>query len=79
MQLVLVIHDQQLVDAGMLGEKFVGPGDGVAAEFLLLDGVNLRAGGHRLGDFALGVTLLDDVAGEQADQFALVVHHRETC
>ena len=36
-QLVLVVHHQQLVDAGMLGEKLVGAGDGIAAQFLLID------------------------------------------
>ena len=78
-QLVLVIHHQQLVDAGVFGEKLVGAGDGILAQFLLADGVDLGARRQRLGDLAFGVARLDDVAGEQADQFALVIHHRETC
>ena len=34
-QMVLVVHHEQFVDAEMLGEKFVGAGDGVLAQFLL--------------------------------------------
>ena len=36
-QAVLVVHHQQLVDAGMVGEELVGLGDGVAPQFLLLE------------------------------------------
>ena len=73
-QIVLVIHDEQFVNAKMFVEKFVGARDGVLAEFLLGDGVNLGAGREGVGDFALGVARLDDVAGKQADEFALVIH-----
>ena len=45
----------------------------------LRDGVNLRARRERLGDLAFGVARLDDVAGKQADEFALFIHDRETC
>ena len=69
-QMVLVVHHQQLVDAGVLGEKLVGARDGILAEFLLVDRVDLGARRQRLGDLAFGVTRLDDVAGQQADQFA---------
>ena len=43
----------------------------------LRDGVDLRARREGLGDLAFGVTRLDDVAGKQADQFALFIHDRE--
>jgi hypothetical protein len=76
-QMVLVVHHEQLVDAEMFGEKFVGAGDGVLAQFLFGDGVDLRARRERLGNFAFGVTRLDDVAGKQADQFALFIHDRK--
>ena len=78
-QIVLVVHDEQFVDAEVLGEKFVGARDRVLAEFLLLDGVDLRARRQRLGNFLFGVTRLDDVAGQQADELAFFVHDRETC
>ena len=52
-QMILVIHDEQFVDARMFGEKFVGAGDGVLAEFLFVDRLNLRAGRKRFGDFRL--------------------------
>ena len=52
-QMVLVVHHQQLVDAEMFGEKFVRAGDGVLAQFLLADGMDLRARRERLGDFAV--------------------------
>jgi hypothetical protein len=77
-QFVLVVHDEQLVDAEMLGEKFVGARNGVLAEFLLVDGVDLRARRERLGNF-FGVTRLDDVAGQQPDEFAFFIHDREKC
>ena len=35
-QVVLVVHDEQLVDAGMFGEKFVGAGDRVLPSSFLL-------------------------------------------
>ena len=34
-QMVLVVHHEQFVDAEVFGEKFVGAGDGVLAQFLL--------------------------------------------
>jgi len=58
----------------MFVEKFVGARDGVLAEFPLGDGVNLGAGREGVSNFALGVARLDDVAGKQADEFALVIH-----
>jgi hypothetical protein len=75
--MIVLIHDEKFVDAGAFGEKFVSARDGVFAEFLLADGLNLGARRHRFGDFALGVTRLHDVTGEQADEFAFVVHDRE--
>ena len=48
-QPVLVIHDQQLVDAGMLGEKFVRARNRISAQLLFVDGLDLGARGQRLG------------------------------
>ena len=48
-QMVVVVHHEQLVDAGMLGEKFVGARDGILAQFLLVDGLDLGARRHGLG------------------------------
>ena len=76
-QMVLLVHDEQLVYARMVGEEFVRPGDGIAAEFLLINGMDLGARGEGVGDFAFGVAWFDDVAGQQADQFAPAVHYRE--
>ena len=70
-QPVLVVHHQQLVDAGVVGEELVGLGDGVAAQFLLVERVDLAARRQRLGNLAFGVALLDDMAREQAHQLAL--------
>jgi len=61
-QVVLVIHNEQFVNAKMFVEKFVGARDGVLAEFLLGDGLNLGAGREGVGNFAFGVARLDDVA-----------------
>ena len=76
-QNVMVIQHQQLVDAEVFGEKFVGARDGVLAQFLAGDGADLRAGREGLGNFLGGVARLHHMAGEQAEQLALVIHHRE--
>ena len=76
-QSVLVVDHQHFVDADVFGEELVGRGDGVAAEFLLVDGMDLARGVSASATLALGVALLDDVAGQQADQLALAVHHGE--
>ena len=65
------------MDAQVLGEKFVGPGDGVLAQILLADGMDLRARGEGVGDLAFGVARLDHVAGKQADEPALAIHDRK--
>ena len=76
-QMVLVVHHQQFVNADVFGEKFVGAGDRILAQFLLRDGVDLGAGRQGLGDLLFGVTRFDDVAGEQADEFAFFIHDRK--
>ena len=76
-QFVLVVHHEQLVDAEMLGEKLVGARNRVLAQFLLHDGVDLRARRERLRNLQLRVTRLDDVAGQQPDQLSYFVNHRE--
>ena len=78
-QMIVLVHDEELVDAGAFREKFVGAGDGIFAEFLLGDGLHLSARRHGVGNFALGVTRLDDMAGEQADEFTFVIHDGGTC
>jgi hypothetical protein len=62
-QIVLVVHDDQFMDAKMFGEKFVGARDRVLAEFLLIDGVDLRARRQRLGNFLFRVARFHDMAG----------------
>ena len=74
-QMVVVVHHEQLVDAEMLGEKFVGARNRILAQLLLGDGVNLLARRQRLNDFLRGIARLDDMAGKQADQLALFIHH----
>ena len=61
-QAVFFVHYQQFVDAGVVGEKFVGPRDGVGGQFRLFDGVNLIARRERLGHFALGIARLHHMA-----------------
>ena len=73
-QMILVVHDDQFVDAEMLGEKFVGARDGILAEFFLVDGMNLPARRERLGNFLFRVARFHDVAGQQADQFSFFVN-----
>ena len=75
--MVLVVHHEQFVDAEMFGEEFVGPGDGVLAQFLLGDGVDLRARCEGFGDLAFGVARLDHVAGKQTGKFPLFIHDRK--
>ena len=75
--MVPVVHHQQLVDAGMVGEELVGLGDGIPAKLLLAEGVNLAPRRQQLRDAPPGVALLHDAAGQQAGQFTLPVHHRE--
>ncbi len=76
-QMVVVVHHQQFVDADVLGEKFVGAGNRVPAQILLRDGVDLRARREGLGNFFARVTRFDDVAGKQPDQFSLSIHDWE--
>ena len=73
-QFVPVVHDQQLVDAKMLGEKFVGACNRILAQFLLQDGVDLRPRRQRRRNLHFCVTRLDDVAGQQTDELALPIH-----
>ena len=40
-QMIVVVHHEQLVDAGAFGEKFVGARDGVFAEFLFVVGLRM--------------------------------------
>src|ERR1051326_117322 len=61
---LLVIDDQQLVNARMIREEFVRLGDRITPQFFLLDGMHLVARSQGLGDFAFSVALLDHVAGQ---------------
>ena len=51
---------------------------GSLAQLLLADGVDLGARREGVGHLSFGVARLDHVAGEQADQFALVIHNRKS-
>jgi len=76
-EVVLVVDDEHLVDADVLGEEGVGGLDGVGLELALVDGEQLGAGRHALGDAAGLVTFADGGAGEEADEFAGGVEDRE--
>jgi len=76
-QPVLIVHHQQLMNPRMFGEEPVGFGNRVAAQFLLVDGVDLLTRCKRLGNLPLGIPVLDHVARQQTHQFALTVHHRK--
>ena len=41
MEIVIFVHHQQFVNAEVLGEKFIGAGNRIFAEFFFGDGVNL--------------------------------------
>ncbi len=73
-QIILFIHDEQLVDAEMLGEKFVGARNRVFAQFLFQNGLDLRTRRQRIRDFHFCVARLDDVAGQKPDKFSLFIH-----
>ena len=49
-QTVIIVDDEEFVDAGVASEELVGDGDGIRVEFLLADGVYLVAGNHGLID-----------------------------
>ena len=76
-QPVVIVHHEQLVDAGVFREELVRGGNRVAAKLLLVDGLDLAARRQHLDGFAFCVTRLDDMPGEQADEFPIGVHHRE--
>ena len=75
LQPVLIVHHQQLVNARMRREELVRLGDGIAAQFLFIQRMDLAARRERLGHLACGVALLDHMARQQAHQLALAVHH----
>ncbi|OQB89931.1 MAG: hypothetical protein BWX86_02335 [Verrucomicrobia bacterium ADurb.Bin122] len=78
LEAVLGIDDEHFVDADVVGEEFVGAADGVVAERGVEHGEELGARGHGLDDALVAVALLDDAAGEQAEEFAvLAVDDRE--
>ena len=77
MQSVLVVHYQQFIYAGMIGEKAVGHLNGIRVQILLIDGMNLVARDGGLGDPAVGVARFHHAAGEQTGKTAVVVHHRK--
>ena len=76
-QLVVIVHDEELVDARMVREKLVGARDGIFGDLFLADGLNLVARCERLHDLAFGVALFHDVARQEAKQLAGIVHDGE--
>ena len=76
-KLVVVVHHQQFVDAGVVGEKLVRDGNRVGAELAFADGLHLVARDEGAVDLLGGVARLEDVAREQADEFAVVAHDGE--
>ena len=78
-QMIVLVHHQQLVDADVLGEKFIRARDRILAQLLFANGVDLVAWRKRLGNFLGGIPRLDDVAGEQADEGFPSRPRPETC
>ena len=75
MQAVIVIHHQQFVNTGMIGEKSVGHLNWIRVKVLLLYGMDLVAWDGGLGDVAVGVAWFHHAAGEQTGKAAVAVHH----
>ena len=74
-QPAVIVDYQQLVDARMVGEKFVRPRDWVRGDLAYVQGLHLGAGGERLGHLAIGVAGLDHMTGQEAVQLAGGIHH----
>ncbi len=74
---VFVVDDQELVDAEVLVEELVGPGDRIGLEFALGDGLDIGAGHHGLADLAGGVPGADYVAGEEAEEVVFFIDDGE--
>ena len=74
---ILVINDKELMDAEVLGKEIVGGLDGILGDFFLVEGINLIAGGHGLGDAAVGVSDFYDSPGEESEEFVILVDDRE--
>lgn len=70
---IVVVYNKELVDAEMLVKESVGNGDGVCAEFLLVDRENVLAGRHGLGDRKRGVAFLYNASGEKPHKLVLPV------
>ena len=73
-QMIVVVHDEEFVDAEMFCEKLIRPRNRIFTEFFSGDGLNLFTRRQRLNDFLGGVTRLDDVTGKQSQQFTLFIH-----
>lgn len=74
---ILVINDKELMDAEVLGKEIVGGLDGILGDFFLVEGINLIAGGHGLGDAAVGVSGFYHSPGEESEEFVILVDDRE--
>ena len=77
-QVVLGVDHQHLVDADVFAEERVGVPYGIAAQIAFADRDEFRPRGHGLGDLLGAVAILNDAAGQEADQPVLVVHHRKS-
>ncbi len=77
LEAVLVIDDEEFMDAGMFREEGIGGGDGVGPEFFGGDGMDLSSGGEGFDGFPFGVAGFNDVAREEAEEDALFIDDRE--
>ncbi|MFM1941824.1 MAG: hypothetical protein RI897_806 [Verrucomicrobiota bacterium] len=78
MEVVLGIDDEEFMDAGVFGEEGIGGGDGVGAEVVDEDCMDLGSGGEGFDGFPFGVAGFDHVAGEEAEEGALVIDDGES-
>ena len=70
-QAVLFVHDEEFVDADVLGEKLVRPRDGIGAEFILANRENPGARHHRLRHAARGEAGTHAMARQQPEEAIL--------
>lgn len=61
----------------MFREEIIGGLDGVLSDCFFVEGVNLIAGGHGLGNKAVGVAGFNNTTGEEPEEFILRIDDGE--
>jgi hypothetical protein len=74
---ILVIDDEQLVNADVFGEEAVCPRDRIGRNLALRYGVHLRSGRHRLSHANSGIPRAHHMPGQQPEQLAARANNRE--